>query len=190
MSNDILTEIQILEQARDAIIHGIDSNGLIVSASSTPSFGGYESGEDFYVYTGLNTGKSINVYVPFLEDDTKFEENSYRKPYVEVTMDVHPAGDVTFNREVFACTVNWSIALGMNDGSVSYNAATYKNEKACLLLQNRLRRVMERHRWDSVELLKKGDAEPTGVYMVPDDNRTFRADVSMYLEYWPEIDND
>ena len=179
-----ISEIYVLQNARDAVIHGVDVFGIIQPAGSSPTYGGYQTGEDFSVYYGSSTSP-IGVYVPQLNDRDDMSDPLL--PYVEITYDPHVASTTLLSREVLAGTIVWRVYVTDNRGYVVEGATTYKNDRAAMILRNRLFRMAETLPFNSVEVLEHGDAEPTQVYVHPDDDNIFIAEVSMYLEYIDEI---
>lgn len=186
MADNETGEIDILETMRDAIVHGIDSNGNVVASGTTPDYGGNSSGEDFYIYVE-GSQVSLPVFSPMLYEDHTHSNAADLVPFVEITFEPSVASRHTFGREVRAGLSTWSIVLGENEGYVNLNSTDYRNERACMILRDRLIRMAERMAFNDVILLERRDAEPTSVYEILEDRRFYRADVSVYIEFWPEI---
>lgn len=186
MTKNEVSEIDLLEDMRDAIVHGIDEHGNIVAAGATPDFGGSSSGEDFYVYVS-GTQASLPVYCPLLDIDQRHELSADIAPYVELSFDPMTASMKTFGREVRAGILSWTLVFGEEQGYLIKDTVTYKNESAGMIFRDRLYRIAERLAFNDVVLLIREDAEPNGVYQSNEDGRFYVAAVALHLEWWPEV---
>jgi len=186
MADEVLAEVKVLADAYNSILHGIDAHGLIVAAGTTPDYGGNDIDEDFYVYVG-NIRKPINIYCPIYSHDDTHNFAEPLKPVVMINYDTHTASRQTFGRETFAGTITWTICVGENDGYLIIDDVIYNNERACMVLRNKMVRIIERLAFNNVALLQRGDTEPTNIYQTEGDDSTYKADVSLSIEYWPEI---
>jgi len=193
----VLSEIQIATAARNAIEHGINSTGHIIAAGGTPVHGGSSSSEDFWVYSRAPgedaiTGASINVYVPQIDTkggfDIKDMIDSFEKPFVSIMVDGYPAQMSVFADEIMACTITWLFALSDNAGLVKDNGTEYRNERACMILRNKLYSVVKNLVFDDIDVFTRGDVEPMSIGKPdPNDASTFMSGVSLFIEYVPEI---
>jgi hypothetical protein len=193
MTKNPLSEIQVLDYMRDAIIHGIDANGLIVAAGTTPTYGGYQSGEDFYLYSGGGQ-ESLTVFCPKLDYDDRYGNIGAMVPYIEIAFTPSTATRQTFGKEVRAGNLEMEIVIAYNQGYINISGTDYHDYQACMILRDRLYRILEKASFTDVLLLAKRDAEKSDIDRINEEGisdingQYFRANVSMYIEFWPELE--
>ena len=180
-------ESLILEIVRNALVHGLDSNGFVVGEDATPAYGGTEATEDFCCADNLANTLSFNVYVEYLDELDKPGDPLI--PFLMVTSETPIAQtDFVDNSQGFAMTITILAFLGQFDGIVTPNAIAYTGEKAARVFRKRLVDMLNVIEFPDVVIYEQKDVQGMDTRGPAEgDNWSFLTGASITIQYLPEI---
>ena len=175
------TLIELAQQAKDAIVHGIDANGNVVAAGVTPAYGGTTGSEDFVSNEG-----GFNVYC--FQIDGWDEVQVPMLPAVLINLSRTVASEKVFGDEPEGVAIEWQFQVNDFKGTVTVSTVTYRNEQACMVWLDRLMEVLKRLNFPMVEVLNYTDAEPVEPGKAEgEDDFLYFSGGTLYFEYVKEI---
>lgn len=176
-----ITLIELAQQAKDAIVHGIDANGNVVAPAATPVYGGTSATEAFYSNEG-----GFNVYCFQLDGIDDVEAPTLPAMLINLTRTV--ASEKVFGDEPEGVALEWQFQINDFRGTITEDAVVYTNQQACMVWLDRLMEVIKRLNFPTVEILMYTDAEPVDPgHAEGDDGFLYYGGATLYFEYVKEI---
>lgn len=176
-----LTLIELAQQAKDAIVNGIDADGNVVGAAVVPAFGGTSATEDFFTNEG-----AFNVYC--FQIDGIDDVGAPTLPAMLINLTSTVAGEKVFGDEPKGVAIEWQFQINDFRGTITIGATTYTVYQACMIFTDRLMEVVKRLNFPTVELLNYTDAEPVDPgHAEDDDGFIYYGGATLYFEYVKEI---